>query len=417
MKQGLIFLTLIFVCVMSVGGFVSAQDNLLQNAGFEDDRTTGVAVDPDATSISFNAPVYWGGNVPPPSTQGADYPVGFPHRTVKYTGNFGFQMGRGGALYQAALFQRVENVLSGLEVEGTAHVYIEGDGTRARVGINPQGIMNPFDPGTVWADWEDDSNEWRELRVRATASGTAVTLFLYAEAGRPDNPNYAYWDDATLRVVGGTPIDPPPAPPADPNAPAAAPGVPGAPQQPAQPAGPQPGDLINVVVPYGNLNVRTGAGTSFPIIGLISAPDGYPLIATVGNWHQINYNGQAGYVFAPLSEVQQRVYQVGAPAAPAAPGSTTTTTTNPAQPQAPTVEPLPPTTGVIFHARPGLVAVFEGPDESYPRVGEMAVGAWAHVTGRNAAGWLRIIYNDQTAWVMGRFGLIQGDLGAVPLAQ
>jgi uncharacterized protein YraI len=427
MKRQLTLLTLVVVFILSISGNVAAQDNLLLNPGFEDERTSGVAVDPDSPNISFNAPIAWGGNVPPPDRPGADYPVGFPHRVYKRSGTFGFQMGRGGALYRAGLFQDVYNIQAGLEVEMSAFVYIEGDGARTRVGVNPVGGNNPFDPSVVWSDWEDDSNTWKEIRVRATAGGTGVTVFLYAEANQPANPSFAYWDDAALRVVGGAPVALPPAPSTDPNAPPAVPGAPGSPpaaQQPAAPPQPQPGDLINVVVPFGNLNVRTGAGTRFPVIGMISAPNGYPLINTVENWHEINYNGQIGFVFAPLAEVQQRVYQ-GAPAAPATStgttpaGTTATTTTDPAQPPAaqPAAPSLPPNTGVIIIADQGSIAVFAGPGEAFGRIGELPGGSFLHVTGRNVSGWLRVTFNDQVGWVMARFGLVQGDQGAVPLVQ
>jgi uncharacterized protein YraI len=418
MKQQLVILTLLVVFVLSVGGFAAAQDNLLLNPGFEDERTTSVAVDPDAAGISFNAPVGWGGNVPIPTVSGADYPVGFPHRVFKRSGTFGFQMGRGGAIYTASLFQRVESVLSGLEVEAGAASYAEGDTGMTRIGIHPAGITNPFDPGTVWSDFNTERNTWRDLRVTTTATGTAVTVFLWGSSDAPANPNAAYFDDAFLRVIGGEAVAPPPS--EDPAAVAGDPAAGAAPGVAAPPPGipvPQPGDLINVIIPYGNLNVRSGAGTSFGKIGLISSPDAYQLLSEVENWYQINYNGQIGFVFAPLAQVQQqRVPDSTGAVPPPADTAGDTTGGDTTAPAAAPVDPgLPPNTGVIFIASPGSVAIFGGPDENFGRIGELPAGEFVHVTGRSPSVWLRVTFNGQSGWVIPRFGVIQGDQGAVPL--
>lgn len=415
MRRHLSLLTAFIILILSLTvSPAQAQDNLLLNSSFEDERTTPVAVDPDAAGISFNAPVGWGGNVPPPSGQFADYPVGFPHRVFVRSGTFGFQMGRGGAVYTASLFQRVDNVLSGLEVQARAFVYVEGDVGRARLGIHPAGVTNPFDPGVVWTDFLTERNTWRELSVSTTATGTAVTVFLFATSDQPGNPNAAYWDDTGLFITGGTPVEPPPEQiaggeaPVDGQAPVAAPGSP-LPQ-------PQPGTVINVVAPFTNLNVRAGAGLTFPIIGMLRPGDTAPLLGEVDNaWYEIDYDGQRAFVSSAFADILQQ--RVTAPVAPAAPAQTGPASTgeNPA-PAAPAGPVLPPDTGVLFFATEGSVAVFEGPAEGYPRLGEMSPGEGVGITGRTASGWLRVTYNNQIGWVIARFGTIVGDQGAVPLA-
>jgi hypothetical protein len=54
---------------------------------------------------------------------------------------------------------------------------------------------------------------------------------------------------------------------------------------------------------YFYLNVRSGPGLSYAVIGQITAGHTYPITGQTGDWYQINFNGQTGYVYAPLTHV------------------------------------------------------------------------------------------------------------------
>lgn len=47
-----------------------------------------------------------------------------------------------------------------------------------------------------------------------------------------------------------------------------------------------------------DLNVRTGAGKSFPVAFILKKGDVVQSISKHGNWYEINYKGKTGYVYA-----------------------------------------------------------------------------------------------------------------------
>lgn len=65
--------------------------------------------------------------------------------------------------------------------------------------------------------------------------------------------------------------------------------------EPTAPAAPE-------VVINSNMNVRSGPGTNYGIIGAANQGQRYPVTGKnpAGDWWQINYNGQAGWVFGQL---------------------------------------------------------------------------------------------------------------------
>ncbi len=73
--------------------------------------------------------------------------------------------------------------------------------------------------------------------------------------------------------------------------------VPSTPIPPTATPTPRPMVKIN-----NDMNVRQGPGTNFPIIGTASPGQQYPITGKnhAGDWWEINYNGQAGWVFGQL---------------------------------------------------------------------------------------------------------------------
>ncbi len=127
-----------------------------------------------------------------------------------------------------------------------------------------------------------------------------------------------------------------PAPPAEPTAT----------ETPAPPADP-------AVVTNQGMNVRSGPGTNYGVIG--SATAGQRFIVTgknpQGDWWQVNFNGQNGWVFGPLVSAQntggvQVAANIPAPPPPPAtpvppPPTATPVPAQPTQPPAPTAPPAP----------------------------------------------------------------------------
>ena len=129
-------------------------------------------------------------------------------------------------------------------------------------------------------------------------------------------------------------------------------------EQPAQPAEPTatetpapPADPA--VVTNQGMNVRSGPGTNYAVIG--SATAGQRFIVTgknpQGDWWQVNFNGQNGWVFGSLVSAQntggvQVAANIPAPPPPTAtpvppPPTATPVPAQPTQPPPPTAPPAP----------------------------------------------------------------------------
>jgi LysM repeat protein len=88
-----------------------------------------------------------------------------------------------------------------------------------RVGIDPTGGTNPYNPSVVWSEYKNPFDSYQPFSVRAQAQGETVTVFTFsAPSVNPQSPEHGfkhtdiYWDDASLIVVGagsGAPAAPP----------------------------------------------------------------------------------------------------------------------------------------------------------------------------------------------------------------
>lgn len=222
--------------------------------------------------------------------------------------------------------------------------------TRMRVGIDPTGGTDWRSSNIVWSQDYNIHDYWAQLAVDAQAQGQFVTVFTYTTFEFPAVINNVYWDDAALVVTTGG---------------AAAP-APVQPVQPAQP--PSSGDSSSQLLEAKwTINVRSGAGTTNPVIAQIRPGTKYQVTGQSDQWYQIAYGSQIGYVYAPLVFISP---------ANLTPGSG--------------VEAL---YAVNVRVAPGtgnrIIGVIT-PGTIYPVVGQ-------------SQGWYQIQYKDQTGWVSGQF--------------
>ena len=99
-----------------------------------------------------------------------------------------------------------------------------------------------------------------------------------------------------------------------------------------------------------DMNVRGGPGTNYPVIG--SAPSGTRFVINgkdpTGAWWQVNFNGQAGWLFGELVSANNTSAVAVAQNIPAPPAPTATAIPQPTQPpaapptQPPAAQPAPP---------------------------------------------------------------------------
>ncbi len=94
---------------------------------------------------------------------------------------------------------------------------------RMRIGIDPTGGTNPWSGNIVWSGFASPTGGWYPFQVEATAQGSVVTVFLYSNPDWPKQNQDAYYDDASLVVIGAAPPAPAPTQSAGENPPPAAP--------------------------------------------------------------------------------------------------------------------------------------------------------------------------------------------------
>lgn len=105
-----------------------------------------------------------------------------------------------GANVQASAWAQVKacNVATGSDSCGSA---VES-GAQTRIGIDPNGGTDPSDSDIVWSSWVQPHDQWLQMSVSATTSGTAATLFLYSTQSSTAQLNRTYWDQATMTGGG-----------------------------------------------------------------------------------------------------------------------------------------------------------------------------------------------------------------------
>ncbi len=113
---------------------------------------------------------------------------------------------------------------------------------------------------------------------------------------------------------------------------------------PAEPtATPTPESAIAVTTQ--GMNVRSGPGTNYPILGAAQAGEQYVITGKdpSGAWWQVTYNGQNGWLFGQLVTANNSSAVALAQNIPLPPPPTNTPVPAPTQPPAPTAAPAQPT--------------------------------------------------------------------------
>ncbi|MBK8035108.1 MAG: LysM peptidoglycan-binding domain-containing protein [Chloroflexi bacterium] len=201
----------------------SAQDgNLLQDPGFE-----GAYVARGRPDLNTAAP--WGlWSVDSPRNyewqNRSDRLFAFPHPAPPeiHSGTKSQNLNGGYVTYTAAVYQTV-TVPNRANLVGSAWAWVHTcniakdasgnfiadncgsaveSGVYVRVGIDPNGGTNPYDPAVVWSNNIQPHQRWEQATVSATANGTSATLFIFVTQAWPADINRAYFDDASLTVGG-----------------------------------------------------------------------------------------------------------------------------------------------------------------------------------------------------------------------
>ncbi|MBI5671038.1 MAG: SH3 domain-containing protein [Chloroflexi bacterium] len=369
-------ITLLLLLALLVAALPAAAqaDNLLKDPSFEGENYSQIGVDPADPFTTYNAPWFWwggfavGGDAPWKNV----YPSGFPHTgPVKRSGNRSYNMARGGGTFTAWLLQQV-SVQPNSDVQGGAWAYIQNNvaGAVTRVGIDPTGGTDPNSPAVVWSPFAGGLYQWNLMQVtaRAGASGV-VTLFLYATQSQPSDPNGVFWDDAYLV------------------------GIPGAGLTTTQPGSAPVAPPTRVASSTVRVNVRAGAGTSFPRIGTLNPGDAYAVTGEANGWYSLDFNGQTGWVSGAFVTVGE--------------GQPTATGGVPAA--APTVSSLNFTVDYTLRLR-------AAPNTASETLARIPFNTVVQAIGRTAdSQWLQVTANGQTGWIAARYGRADGAISGLPV--
>ncbi|MCS7062047.1 MAG: LCP family protein [Anaerolineae bacterium] len=175
--------------------------------------------------------------------------------------------------------------------------------------------------------------------------------------------------------------------------------IPEAPPTPTVTVSPAPLPTEVIVLAGNVVNVRSGPGREYRILGRLSGGSTAPVLGQSldGAWWHIRYRGKLGWIFADYAA------PVGAPV------EASETNTVPAGGKAPSAPHIIVPTGNVVNIR-------AGPGVRYALLGQLTGGQQAIIIGKNAdQSWWQIRYEDSAAWISARFVRPQGDLSAVPI--
>lgn len=195
--------------------------NLLQDPGFE-----GPYVNRGRSDL--NTPAAW----PLFAQQGptgqiwenrADHLFAFPHCTAPQvlSGPCSLNLNGGFVTWNAGVFQQVA-VPEDANLVGSVNAWVQTCNSRnsenqfvgypcgsspasevyVRVGIDPNGGTNPYDPAVIWGPAIAPHDHWEEATVNGTANGTLVTFWIFTGQSWPSDFNNRWFDNALLYVGG-----------------------------------------------------------------------------------------------------------------------------------------------------------------------------------------------------------------------
>jgi len=127
---------------------------------------------------------------------------------------------------------------------------------------------------------------------------------------------------------------------------------------------------VYVNTPGSTLNVRSGAGTAYAIIGSLKHGEKITVADQSGDWYKLTYNGKTGYISKAFTKSDN-----------------------------PVTTPSTPTSKTAYVNTPGMTLnVRSGPGTTYSILGTLKHGEKITVTDENSS-WYKLTYNGKTGYV------------------
>jgi len=125
---------------------------------------------------------------------------------------------------------------------------------------------------------------------------------------------------------------------------------------------------VTYTVTATNLNVRSGAGTNYSLIGSLKRGSAVQVIQKLSNgWYKVSYNGKAGYVSGQYIR---------------------STTSSPSP---------------VYRINASGLNVRSGPGVQYSKLGLLISGTVLNVIHKENNGWYKISFNGKTGYVSGQY--------------
>ncbi|MBZ6489403.1 SH3 domain-containing protein, partial [Priestia aryabhattai] len=123
---------------------------------------------------------------------------------------------------------------------------------------------------------------------------------------------------------------------------------------------------VTYKVTASKLNVRSGAGTNYGIIGSVVKDQTLSVVSKSGSWYKINYNGRTGYVSSDYVQ-------------------SSGTATSPAE-------------SITYTVTASTLNVRSGAGTNYASIGSVTKGQKLSVVSKSGS-WYKINYNGRTGYV------------------
>lgn len=214
-----LLLGVMFAFLLASGSVAAQSQNLLTNPGFEQPFSSVAGTPPRQVAQGWTPWNIGGGQSASENVQPEYYPAS------DVTNGLGVPRFRNGtdaqqywtffATHDGGLFQRVTGVTSGQQLRFSAYVYVwssafddpntseDPGGVVVQVGIDPAGGTDGSSSSIVWSAPSIQYDSYNEYSVTASATGTAVTVWVRSTVTTPVKNTNIYVDDASLGSASG----------------------------------------------------------------------------------------------------------------------------------------------------------------------------------------------------------------------
>lgn len=221
MRRAMLGFLFVLLFVLLAAGLATAQGELLQNPSL-DEGASGAYTTRRGGEFPIYLPNGWNVWL---AGQSGDYYNRGDRTTINphpgpgpspQNGNRAMNVDCGFVTCTVAVYQQV-TVEEGANVTGIAWTQVKAcniapdadncgsaveSGSQTRIGIDPNGGTNPNDSDIVWSNWSQPHDQWLQISVSATTTGTTATFFLYSTQANTAQLNRSYWDGTSLRGGG-----------------------------------------------------------------------------------------------------------------------------------------------------------------------------------------------------------------------